>query len=276
MGNSKPSPTLVTGAAGVTAATPPSLQLVGLGHRFAPKAWAVRGVDLTIGKGEWVALIGGSGSGKTTTLRMINRLLEPTEGHVLIDGVDSRELDAIELRRRMGYAIQAIGLFPHYSVADNVAIVPRLLGWEASRVSARVNTLLDAVRLPAETFGARRPAELSGGQAQRVGIARALAAEPEFLLLDEPFGALDPVTRVALQQAVRALHDSLGLTTVLVTHDMSEALSLADRIVVLHEGAMVRVGTPRELLSDPGHPVVEHLMAAPRSAATLLAELSDG
>ena len=231
----------------------------------------VRGVDLDVARGEWLALIGGSGSGKTTTLRAINRLVEPAAGRVLVDGVDVRSVPAEELRRRVGYVLQSVGLFPHWTVAENVAAVPRLLGWPEERVRARVVELLATIGLA--SAGDRPVTELSGGQRQRVGVARAIAAEPPVLLMDEPFGALDPVTRDRLQDEVKALHDRLGLTTVMVTHDMAEALRLADRIAVLDRGALVRVGRPRELLRDPGHPQVAALLEAPRRQAELYERL---
>ncbi|MEQ1508187.1 MAG: ABC transporter ATP-binding protein [Myxococcota bacterium] len=245
------------------------------------KAWgptfAIRDVDLAIPRGAWFTVIGASGSGKTTLLRTINRLVDPDRGRVWVDGRDVATVPPAALRRSIGYVLQGIGLFPHWTVGENVAAVPRLLGWPEDRVRARVEALLHTVGLP----GARDrfPDALSGGERQRVGIARALAAEPPILLLDEPFGALDPVTRDRLQGEVRALHDRLGLTTVLVTHDMAEALRLADqpadRIVVLDAGRVIRVGRPRELLADPGPDAVAALLDAPRRHATLLRSLSE-
>jgi len=250
------------------------IALRGVGRSFdGGRTWAVRGLDLTVARGELVALIGLSGSGKTTTLKMINRLVPPTEGRIEVGGRDTAEVDPVRLRRGIGYVLQRIGLFPHWTVGDNVGTVPRLLGWPEERVRARVDELLALVGLDPPTFRDRSATDLSGGQAQRVGVARALAAEPPVLLLDEPFGALDPVTRDQLQEATRALHVRLGLTTVLVTHDMAEALRLADRIAVLHEGRIVRTGAPRALLDDPGHPLVARLLEAPRHQAALLHDL---
>jgi osmoprotectant transport system ATP-binding protein len=231
------------------------------------KTFPVRDVSLTVPDGELLVLLGGSGCGKTTTLKMINRLVEPTSGRVEIGGRDAKAIDPVELRRGIGYVIQGAGLFPHMSVADNVAVVPRLLGWTPARIAARVDELLELVRLPPAEYRHRSPAQLSGGQQQRVGFARALAAGPKVMLLDEPFGALDPVTRDELREEFMALRRRLGLTAVMVTHDMTEALLTADRIAVMQGGGVLRVGTPRDLLADPGHPFVEALVAAPRRHA---------
>ena len=220
-------------------------------------------LSLQVARGELLVLLGGSGSGKTTTLKMINRLVEPSEGRVLIDGADVTAVEPAALRRRIGYAFQQVGLFPHMTVAENVGITPALLGWEAARVAARVDTLLELVELDPATFRDRRPAELSGGQQQRVGVARALAAEPAVLLLDEPFGALDPLTRDRLQQSIISIRAKIGVTIVFVTHDMVEALLLGDRIAVLRDGRLVQLGTPAELLRRPADPYVAQLMETP-------------
>src|SRR5687767_1133285 len=211
------------------------IELVDLEKRYGDTV-AVDRVSLRVEKGELLVLLGGSGSGKTTTLKMINRLIEPTAGTVKLDGQDVAGLAAPELRRRIGYAFQAIGLFPHLSVAQNVGITPRLLGWEPAKIAARVDELLDRVDLPAAKYRERRPHELSGGQQQRVGVARALAAEPSVVLFDEPFGALDSVTRARLQEELVALRRALALTAIFVTHDIDEALLLADRIAVMRDG----------------------------------------
>jgi osmoprotectant transport system ATP-binding protein len=232
----------------------------------------VRAVDLQVARGEFLALIGESGSGKTTLLRLINRLIEPTAGAVSIDGRDAAGVPPEVLRRGIGYVLQAGGIFPHWTVGENVGAVPRLLGWEPRRIAAKVDELLAIVGLAEHRD--RMPDTLSGGQRQRVGVARALAASPPILLMDEPFGALDPVTRDRLQDDLRGLHEKLQLTTVMVTHDMAEALRLADRIAVLDGGAIVRIGTPRELLADPGHERVAALLDAPRRHAALLASLT--
>jgi len=214
-------------------------------------------VSLAVAAGEVVALVGRSGSGKTTLLRLVNRLLEQDRGSVLVDGRDTREWDPIELRRRTGYVIQDVGLFPHLTVAANVATVPRLLGWDAARVGARVGELLTLVGLDANAYAARWPDELSGGQRQRVGLARALAADPPVLLMDEPFGALDPITRAELHGEFLQLQKTLRRTVLIVTHDMAEAWALADRIAILHEGRIIACDTPARLAESTDPRVME-------------------
>ncbi len=236
---------------------------------------AVRGVDLSIAQGAFVAMVGGSGSGKTTLLKCINRLVEPDEGDILIQGQDIHDTPAHELRRRIGYVFQGIGLFPHLSVAENIGITPDLLGWARLEIEARVAALLDLVELPPD-YGARMPDALSGGQRQRVGIARALAARPTIMLMDEPFGALDPLTRATLGTACRKLHDTLGLTTIMVTHDIFEAVLLADRIVALQDGRVIADGAPKALMSNPPNDETAALMDMPlRQAARVQALLDD-
>ncbi len=225
---------------------------------------AVDGISLEVDESEMLVLLGSSGCGKTTTLKMINRLIEPSAGRVWIHGEETSGLEPHELRRRIGYCFQEIGLFPHMTVSENVAITPRLLGWDADRLSRRVAELLELVELEPDTFRDRMPDALSGGQQQRVGIARALAAEPELLLMDEPFGSLDPLTRDRLQQSLQAIRRRLGITTVFVTHDMVEALVLADRIAVMDSGRLLQVGPPRELLQRPADAIVADLMETPR------------
>jgi osmoprotectant transport system ATP-binding protein len=238
--------------------------------------YAVSDISLEVPAGTLLVLLGGSGSGKTTTLKMINRLIEPTSGRIEVNGKDVRALDPVELRRGIGYVFQGIGLFPHLSVADNVAVVPRLLGWPAARISERVDELLRLVHLPPEAYRSRFPRQLSGGQQQRVGFARALAAGPKVMLLDEPFGALDPVTRDELRDEFLALRKRLRLTAVMVTHDMTEALLAADRIAVMNGGRLLRLGTPHELLTDPRDPFVAALMATPKRQADQLEALAKG
>ncbi len=233
-------------------------------------SWAVDELSLEVREGELLALLGESGCGKTTTLKMVNRLVTPSSGRVRVAGEDVMTVDPVSLRRRIGYAIQSVGLFPHRTVAQNIATVPRLLGWSDETVAERVAELLALMKL-APDCGSRRPATLSGGQAQRVGLARALAAKPRVMLLDEPFGSVDPVTREGLQREYRRLHEALGLTTVLVTHDVTEALLLADRLAILVRGRLVALGAPQQL-SASAHPQVEALLALPRRQAAAVQE----
>jgi osmoprotectant transport system ATP-binding protein len=205
-------------------------------------------LNLTVGRGETLVLLGESGCGKTTTLRLVNRLLLPTSGEVWVEGRRTSEWEAIRLRRRAGYVIQEAGLFPHFTVERNVALVPNLENWEAGRVRERVRELLQLVGLNPDTFASRYPSELSGGQRQRVGVARALAAEPPLLLMDEPFGALDPLTRAALQREFGELSKRLGKTVIFVTHDVREALLLGTRIGLMHAGQLVLLETPQDFL----------------------------
>jgi len=208
---------------------------------------------LTVGAGEVVALVGASGAGKTTALKLVNCLLRPDAGGVRVQGGDTREWDPIRLRRAVGYVIQEIGLFPHLTVADNIAVVPRLERWDADRIDARVRELLNLMGLAPETYAGRWPDELSGGQRQRVGVARALAADPPVLLMDEPFGALDPVTRRQLQDDFRGIQARLHKSVLLVTHDMAEAMALGDRIGVMDDGQLIWCGAPQAILTcdDP-------------------------
>lgn len=244
------------------------IELRNLAKSYDGRSAAVDGLDLTIETGEFLALVGPSGCGKTTTLSMINRLMDPSHGSVLIDGCDTRTCDPVALRRRIGFVFQDIGLFPHMTVAENAGVVLRILGEEKERIDSRVNELLALVRLPPETYGDRFPADISGGQRQRVGVARALAARPAIVLMDEPFGAIDPLARDRLASDYRRIHDSLELTTALVTHDMTEAILLADRIAVMREGRLVQVGSPRELFSSPVDEFVRAMMESPHRRAT--------
>ncbi|HTU10892.1 MAG TPA: ATP-binding cassette domain-containing protein [Allosphingosinicella sp.] len=244
-----------------------ALAISGLTKRHGGRA-ALDDVSLAIDAGQFVALVGPSGSGKTTLLKSINRLVEPDAGVIALEGRDVRQVPLAELRHGIGYVIQSIGLFPHMTVAENIGIVPKLMGKGGEDRSAE---LLELVALPAE-MASRYPRALSGGQAQRVGFARALAARPKLMLMDEPFGALDPVTRDALGQAYRGLHERLGLTTLMVTHDIAEALLLADRIVVLIEGRIRADGTPAQLLAHDD-PDVKAMIDVPRRQAERLAAL---
>jgi osmoprotectant transport system ATP-binding protein len=227
-------------------------------------------VSLTVTGGETLALVGPSGAGKTTVLKLINRMLLPDSGDVRVLGKDTREWDPIRLRRSVGYVIQEVGLFPHLDVADNIAVVPRLEQWSEDRVAARVRELLDLIGLPPETYVGRWPDELSGGQRQRVGVARALAADPPVLVMDEPFGALDPITRRQLQREFRRIQARVAKCVILVTHDMAEALALADRIGVMDSGRLIWLGTPQAIAGCEDERVralVESTVPLPPTAA---------
>ena len=250
------------------------IEVRGISKRFGPVP-AVEGVSFQVQRGELLALVGGSGSGKSTTLKMLNRLIEPSAGSIQIAGRDVRSTPGHVLRRGIGYAFQSVGLFPHLSVEQNIGVTPSLLGWEPARIAARVTELLELLELDA-ALRSRLPASLSGGQAQRVGVARALAAGPDVMLLDEPFAALDPLTRDRLQQSFHELQRRLRLTVVFVTHDMTEALWLADRVAVLESGRLLQLGTPQALLSAPASEYVELLMATPRRQAQLFDQLARG
>jgi osmoprotectant transport system ATP-binding protein len=237
------------------------IEIESVGKRYGDNE-VVRNVSLTVPAQSITVIVGTSGSGKTTLLRMVNRLVERDSGCILIDGEDNRSLPAPELRRRIGYAIQGHGLFPHRTVAQNIATVPDLLGWPQWRTKARVAELLELFQLDPDVFGPRYPHELSGGQAQRVGVARALAAGPRLLLMDEPFGALDPVIRGKAQEDLRAIQKHLGTTILLVTHDMNEAFALADRIAIMEAGRLLQEASPTEVLVRPADPLVESFMGA--------------
>ena len=232
---------------------------------------ALEDVTLTVADGEILVLIGASGSGKSTLLQLMNRLQDPSSGTVRVDGEDIAGIAPEQLRRRMGYVIQGGGLFPHWTVARNIATVPRLLGWDRARIDARVTELLDLLRLDATRLRHAYPHMLSGGQQQRVGVARALAAGPSILLMDEPFGALDPVTRAELQAEIRRIHTETGCTIVFVTHDMDEALGLATRIAVIDRGRLVQLGTPLDLLTNPATEQVARFVGTADRGLKLLA-----
>jgi osmoprotectant transport system ATP-binding protein len=233
---------------------------------------AVDDVSLEVAEGEFLAIVGGSGSGKTTLLRLANRLIEADRGSIRVEGEEVGSVDPIGLRRRIGYVFQSGGLFPHMSVADNIGITPKLLGTPADEISGRVDELIELVRLDRTQHRDRFPRELSGGQRQRVGVARALAAKPRIVLMDEPFGALDPLTRDALGDDFRALHRKLGLTTIMITHDMAEAILLADRVAVMRAGKLLAEGTPGEL-SGSTDAYVGELLRTPRRQAERLRTL---
>ena len=231
---------------------------------------AVDDLTFTVPAGEICVLVGPSGSGKTTTMKMVNRLIEPTSGRITIDGEDVMSLPAVELRRRIGYVIQQVGLFPHLTVAENIAVVPRLLRWEARRVSARVDELLDLIGLGGAEYAARYPAELSGGERQRVGVARALAADPPVMLMDEPFGAVDPIRRDRLQNEFLRLQGKVGKTVIFVTHDVDEAIKMADRIAILERGGhLAQYDTPAAILAKPASDFVERFVGADRGLKRL-------
>jgi len=237
---------------------------------------AVNSLDLQVRTGEFLVLLGESGCGKTTTLKMINRLLEPTSGEIKISGWNILNEDPVMLRRRIGYVVQGIGLFPHMTVGENVGIVPALMGWEKIKIAARTEELLELMGLPPAEFVDRVPAELSGGQQQRVGVARALAAEPNIMLMDEPFGALDPLTRDNLQAEFKQIQKRLELTVVMVTHDMMEAVLLADRIAVMRDGTILEIGEPAQLMRNATEEYTSALLSAPKEQARQLAKLMDG
>ena len=234
---------------------------------------AVAGLDLRVATNEFLILVGPSGCGKTTTLTMINRLVEPSSGDIRIDGSNVREFEPVALRRKIGFVFQDVGLFPHLTAAENVGITLRLTGAPRRAMAERVGDVMLRMRMPIGEFGERFPDALSGGQRQRIGIARALAARPSIMLMDEPFGALDPLTRDELVREYRTLHDTLKLTTLLVTHDMTEAFLLADRIAIMREGSLVQIGTPHEIVSAPADEFVRALIEHPRRRARALAQV---
>ena len=240
-----------------------SVEFTGVDFAYPGRAPVLTQVDLAVGPGEVLAIVGRSGSGKTTILKLVNRLLLPSAGTVRVQDRDTREWDGIDLRRRAGYVFQDIGLFPHMSVEANVRIVPRLQGWPEARARARAAELLEMVGLPPAEYASRSPRELSGGQRQRVGLARALAVDPPVLLMDEPFGALDPITRAEIRRAFQALQQRLGPTVILVTHDMGEAFSLGQRVAVLDAGRVIVCDTPAAVAASTDSRVRAFLDALP-------------
>lgn len=244
-------------------ATTPAVEFIDVTKRFSGTAApALDHVSLAIEPGELVCVLGTSGGGKTTFIKLINRLHDPDEGRVLVDGTDVAELDPVELRRRIGYVIQQTGLFPHMTVAQNIACVPKILKWDRDRIDARVDELLRLVHLDPAEFAGRYPSQLSGGQQQRVGLVRALAAEPRIMLLDEPFGAIDALTRASLQDELLRIHRGSGKTFIFVTHDVAEAMKLATKILVVDAGRVQQFASPDELIARPATPFVRGLLAA--------------
>lgn len=245
------------------------IEIEGITKRYG-ETTVVNDVSMVIEPRSIAVIVGTSGSGKTTLLRMINRLVEPTSGVIKLDGVDNRSVPDYELRRSIGYAIQGHGLFPHRTVAQNIATVPVLLGWDANRIKARVGELMTLYQLDPQDYGPRYPHELSGGQQQRVGVARALAAEPNVLLMDEPFGALDPIIRNKAQEDLLAIQKRFGTTIILVTHDMEEAVHMGDKIAVMDGGKVVQYAEPAEILARPASAFVETLVGASEKPFRLL------
>lgn len=218
-------------------------------------------ISLSIQKGEFITILGTSGSGKTTTLKMINRLIEPSSGQITFEGKDLSQLDPVSLRRQIGYVVQQIGLFPHMTIAENIGTVPKLLKWDQAKIEERVKELMNLVQLPYEEYGARYPKELSGGQQQRIGVARALAANPDVVLFDEPFGAIDAITRSSLQEELRKIHQQLGdKTFIFITHDIHEAFHLGGRVLIMDEGKICQFDSPENIIKTPQAGFVSHLI----------------
>lgn len=240
------------------------IELIDINKSFGPDVYAVKDLSLDIREGETLVLLGSSGCGKTTLLKMINRIIEPSSGTILIEGKNILEQDPIEVRRSIGYVIQEVGLFPHMNIEENVSVVLKLKGLSEEEQKTRANEVLELVGLDPEQFRSRYPDELSGGQQQRIGVARALAANPVLLLMDEPFSAVDAVTRGLLQQELLKLKEQLNKTIVFVTHDIFEAFTLADRIAIMHEGRLQQVGTKEEIISSPETEFVEQLLMKPK------------
>jgi osmoprotectant transport system ATP-binding protein len=260
----------VDGTAAHPAGRAEAIRLEGVGKRYPDGTVAVADLDLDVPAGELVCLIGPSGCGKTTTMKMINRLVEPSSGHILLDGEDVTNVDAVHLRRRIGYVIQQVGLFAHQTIADNVATVPKLVGWDKTRTRARVSELLELVGLDPDVFAKRYPAQLSGGQRQRVGVARALGGDPSVLLMDEPFSAIDPIARARLQAEFLRIQAEVRKTIVFVTHDVEEAVRLGDRIAVFRQGGhLEQYDTPAQVLGAPATEYVADFVGADRGLRRL-------
>lgn len=240
------------------------IRFEGVSKKYTDETEVVKSLDLQVNRGELLVLIGPSGCGKTTTMKMINRLIPHTRGKIMIDGKDIDAFDPVSLRRNIGYVIQQIGLFPHYTIEENIALIPRLKKWKEPEIKERIHQLMDMVGLDPDVFAKRYPRELSGGQQQRVGVARALAANPDIILMDEPFGALDPITREQLQDELLHIQAEMHKTIVFVTHDMDEALKLGDRIAIMKDGELLQLDTPDQLLSNPSHGFVEEFIGKKR------------
>lgn len=234
---------------------------------------AVNDVSFTVREGEFVTILGSSGCGKTTLLKMVNRLYEPDKGNIFLFSENITDMDTVKLRRRIGYVIQQVGLFPHMTIEENVAVVPRLLKWEKDETEKRVNELLEMVGLEPGKYRKRYPSQLSGGQQQRVGLARALAGNPQIMLLDEPFGALDAITRTGLQDGLQRLHKKMNKTFLFVTHDINEALKLGSRVIIMNGGSICQYGTREEIVRHPADPFVEMLIRSARNQEKLWEEL---
>ena len=237
---------------------------------FSKEIYAVKDLCLKVKKGETLVLLGKSGSGKTTAIKLVNRLLDPTKGKVLVDGQDVLLQDPIELRRKIGYAVQEIGLFPHLTVEENIAVVPKLLGWSKRKIDDRVDQLLEMMGMNPSDFRRRFPLKLSGGQRQRIGVARALAADPPIILMDEPFGALDPITREQTQKEFIELESKIKKTVIFVTHDLFEAVTLGDRIALLDQGKIIQVASPREFVENPPSAFADQFLGRHRFQLSLL------
>jgi len=240
------------------------VELKNIYKSYDGKTNVIENLNLTIQSGELIVLVGESGCGKSTTMQMVNRLIEPTQGSIFIDGKDIKNINKNELRRNIGYVIQDVGLFPHRTIEENIATVPLLCKQEKSKVHKKVRSLMDVVGLPHDKYAKRYPNELSGGQQQRVGVARALANDPDIILMDEPFSALDPITREQLQNELLRLHDELGKTIIFVTHDIDEAIKLGDKIAVMQKGKIVQIDTPEELLKNPANEFIEQFVGKNR------------
>lgn len=255
--------------------TKPIIQFKNVQKRFGENI-VIPDLSFTINQGEFVTILGSSGSGKTTTLKMVNGLLKADAGEILIDGQKISDSDLVQLRRHMGYVVQQIGLFPHMTIAENIAVVPKMLQWDQEKITQRVNELLKLVQLDPQKYASRYPSQLSGGQQQRIGVARALAVNPPYVLFDEPFGALDALTRIELQKEIKQIHESLANKTFMfVTHDINEALFLGQRVMVMHEGRIEQFATPEEIVENPATPFVKELLGTVRQNQKLWGNYHD-